>query len=289
MIATGFAVGILAYQRAIHRRERHALEMLVESRVHELGEERAEVERLRRVDLKRSEFVAVAAHEFRTPLAAVIGVLSTLKAHGTELDDEVRIELIDGAQAQAERLSRLVEDLLTASRIEDGVLRLHPEVVKPRALVSEAERASGAVGRVQVELHRVDPIVCDSDAIVRVLTNLIDNARKYSPEESPIVISVTQDDEAVRFSVRDSGPGVPPGERESVFERFRRLDGHGKPGAGLGLYISRGLVEAHGGRVTIGDAPEGGAEFAFTVPRVGVGAGSRDGVTGITAAASVKA
>jgi signal transduction histidine kinase len=289
MIATGFAVGILAYQRAIHRRERRALELIVESRVHELGEERAEVERLRRVDLKRSEFVAVAAHEFRTPLAAVIGVLSTLKTHGDDLEDDVKIELIDGAQAQAERLTRLVEDLLTASRIEDGVLRLHPEVVKPRALVAEAERASGAVGRVQVELHRVDPIVCDSDAIVRVLTNLIDNARKYSPEDTPIVISVTQNDEAVRFSVRDAGPGVPPEDREAVFERFRRLDGHGKPGAGLGLYISRGLVEAHGGRVTIGDAPEGGAEFAFTVPRVGVAAGSRDGVTGITAAASVKA
>jgi signal transduction histidine kinase len=101
------------------------------------------VERLRRVDLKRSEFVAVAAHEFRTPLAAVIGVLSTLKTHGDDLEDDVKIELIDGAQAQAERLTRLVEDLLTASRIEDGVLRLHPEVVKPRALVAEAERASG--------------------------------------------------------------------------------------------------------------------------------------------------
>jgi hypothetical protein len=289
MIATGFAVGILAYQRAIHRRERRALELIVESRVHELGEERAEVERLRRVDLKRSEFVAVAAHEFRTPLAAVIGVLSTLKTHGDDLEDAVKVELIDGAQAQAERLTRLVEDLLTASRIEDGVLRLHPEVVKPRALVAEAERASGAVGRVQVELHRVDPIVCDSDAIVRVLTNLIDNAKKYSPEDTPIVISVTQNDEAVRFSVRDAGPGVAPEDRETVFERFRRLDGHGKPGAGLGLYISRGLVEAHGGRVTIGDAPEGGAEFAFTVPRVGITAGSRDGVTGITAAASVKA
>jgi signal transduction histidine kinase len=235
--------------------------------------------------------VAVAAHEFRTPLAAVIGVLSTLKAHGTSLDEDVRIELIDGAQAQAERLARLVEDLLTASRIEDGVLRLHPEVVKPRALVAEAERASGAVGRLQVELRRADPIVCDSDAIVRVLTNLLDNACKYSPENAPIVISVSQDDKVVRFAVRDAGPGVRPEDRETVFERFRRLDGKGKPGAGLGLYISRGIVEAHGGRVTVGDSPEGGAEFAFTLPRVAMttASGSREGVTGITAAASVKA
>ena len=112
----------------------------------------------------------------------------------------------------------------------------------------------------------MDPLVCDEDAIVRVLTNLLDNAKKYSPEDAPIVISVTQDDEVVRFSVRDAGPGIPPEDREAVFERFRRLgDGVEAPESGLGLYISRGLVEAHGGTVTIGDAPEGGAEFAFTL------------------------
>jgi signal transduction histidine kinase len=267
LIATGFAVGVLAHQRAVHRRERRALETLVETRGKELGQERAEVERLRRVDLKRSEFVAIAAHEFRTPLAAVIGVLSTLKTHGDVLEEDVRNELIDGAQAQAERLTRLVEDLLTASRIEDGVLRLHQERVNPRRLVAEAEQASGTMGRVSVELHRVDPLVCDEDAIVRVLTNFLDNAKKYSPEGSPIVLSVSQNEDEVRFSVRDSGPGIPPEEREAVFERFRRLGDGTKPGAGLGLYISRGLVEAHGGVVVVGDAPEGGAEFAFTLPR----------------------
>ncbi|HEY7755265.1 MAG TPA: ATP-binding protein [Actinomycetota bacterium] len=267
MIATGVAVGVLAYQRGVHRRERSALEALVETRGAELGQERAEVERLRRVDTKRSEFVAIAAHEFRTPLAAVIGVLSTLKAHGDVLEDDVKAELIEGAQAQAERLSRLVEDLLTVSRIEDGVLRLHPERVKPRTLVADAERASGTSGRVQVELHRVDPVVCDADAIVRVLTNLLDNAKKYSPEGSPIEIAITQDERSVRFAVRDHGPGIDPEDREAVFERFRRLGDGAKPGAGLGLYISRGLVEAHGGEVTVGEAPEGGAEFAFTLPR----------------------
>jgi signal transduction histidine kinase len=290
MIATGFAVGVLAYQRAVHRRERIALEALVNSRAAELGEERAEVERLRRVDLKRSEFVAVAAHEFRTPLAAVLGVLSTLKAHGNDLGDDVKNELIEGAQAQAERLARLVDDLLTASRIEDGVLRLHPERVKPRTLVADAERASGTVGRVQTELHRVDPVVCDADAIVRVLTNLLDNAKKYSPDDAPIVIAVTQNDAVVRFAVRDGGPGVKTEDRDTVFERFRRLGSNGKPGAGLGLYITRGLVEAHGGTVTVGDAPEGGAEFAFTLPRRPAAAEPipGEGVTSITAAASTR-
>ena len=289
LIATGFAVGVLAHQRAVHRRERTVLEALVETRGMELGQERAEVARLRRVDLKRSEFVAVAAHEFRTPLAAVIGVLSTLKTNGEVLEDDVRDELIEGAQAQAERLARLVEDLLTASRIEDGVLRLHPERVNPGALVAEAEQASGTTGRVSVELHRVDPLLCDEDAIVRVLTNFLDNAKKYSPEDARIVLSVSQDDDEVRFSVRDSGPGVRPEDREAVFERFRRLGDGVKPGAGLGLYISRGLVEAHGGVVSIGDAPEGGAEFSFTLPRHVDDAGAEPAeaiVTKVTAAAT---
>ena len=288
IITTGFAVGVLAYQRAVHRREKNALEALVETRGHELGQERAEVERLRRVDLKRSEFVAIAAHEFRTPLAAVIGVLSTLKVHGPVLEDQVRDELIEGAQAQAERLARLVEDLLTASRIEDGVLRLHPERVQARSLVTEAEQASGTNGRVRVELHRVEPLVCDSDAIVRVLTNLLDNAKKYSPDDTAIVISVSQTKEVVRFAVRDSGPGIRPEDREAVFERFRRLGDGVKPGAGLGLYISRGIVEAHGGEVTVGEAPEGGAEFAFTLPRRNAFEAESDAavVTHITAAAT---
>lgn len=267
MIATGFAVGVLAHQRAVHRRERLVLEELVETRGAQLGQERAEVDRLRRVDLKRSEFVAIAAHEFRTPLAAVIGVLSTLKTHGDVLEPSVKEELIDGAQAQAERLARLVDDLLTASRIEDGVLRLHREHVTVQELVADAQRASGIGDRVHVELGRVDPIACDADAIVRVLTNLLDNASKYSPEDGPIVIAVSQDRDTVRFAVRDSGPGIPAEERDAVFERFRRLGEGVKPGAGLGLYICRGLVEAHGGAVEIGDAREGGAEFAFTLPR----------------------
>ncbi|HSJ50660.1 MAG TPA: ATP-binding protein [Actinomycetota bacterium] len=289
MIATGFAVGLLAHQRALHRREHAALEALAEMRTRELGLERAEVERLKRLDLKRSEFVAIAAHEFRTPLAAVLGVLSTLKTHGNVLEESVRHELIDGARNQAERLSRLVEDLLTASRIEDGVLRLHLERVKPKTLLAHAAQASGTSERVDVDLRRVDPLFCDADALVRVLTNLLDNAAKYSPPEGRIRVSVSQTAETVRFAVADAGPGIPPDAREAAFERFRRLGDGAKPGAGLGLYISRGLVEAHGGTMAIGSAPEGGAEFTFEIPR-GIDAAlleaERSFVTQITAAST---
>ena len=267
LVVVGFAVGVLSYQRSVQRRERRALARLAQTREHELGQERAEVERLRRVDLARTEFVAVAAHEFRSPLAAIIGVLSTLKTHGEALQPYVRDELIDGASAQAERLARLVEDLLTISRIEDGVLRLSMEPVDAKDLITDAVRSSGTAGRVHIELGRADPVVCDVDAVIRVLTNLLDNARKYSPEGAPIVLSLSQDDERVSFSIRDSGDGVPEDDRAAIFERFRRREGSDKPGAGLGLYISRGLVQAHGGELTVADAREGGAEFSFWLPR----------------------
>jgi len=263
LIATAFAVAVLAYQRAEQRRERATLAALAETATHDLGVERAEVERLRRVDVKRSEFVAIAAHEFRTPLAAIVGVLGTLKVHGDVLERHVRDELIDGASGQAERLSRLVEDLLTVSRIEDGILRLHEERVDVRDLLADAERASGTTGRVHVDLARVGHLRCDADAIVRVLTNLFDNARKYAPEGSRIDVVVSREGGRVRIAVRDHGAGIPSQDRAAIFERFRRLGDRTTPGAGLGLYISRGLVEAHGGTLQVSDAPEGGAEFAF--------------------------
>jgi signal transduction histidine kinase len=266
MVATAFALCVIARQRAEHRRERTDLRALADSRERELGDERAEVERLRRADVKRSEFVAIAAHEFRSPLAAILGVLGTLKVHGDVLERKVRDELLDGASAQAQRLARLVEDLLTISRIEDGELRLRMESVDPRSLLAEAEQASGTIGLVQVELHRCRDVRCDADAIVRVLTNLLDNARKYSPEGSRIVVSLSQHGDRVRFAVRDHGAGIPPDDREAIFERFRRLGDRRTQGSGLGLYISRGLVEAHGGTLTVGQAPEGGAEFAFDLP-----------------------
>lgn len=268
IVLTGLAAGLLAYQRSTSRTDWRAAEALAAERNAELAEEREEVARLRRVDSARSEFVAVVAHEFRTPLAAILGVLSTLRTHGPSLDRELREELLDGATNQAGRLARLVDDLLTVSRIEDGALALSLESVEPRRLVADAAQASDTAGIVNVELHRADAVWCDPDAVIRVLTNLLDNARKYSPEGARIVLSVSQDHGSVRFAVRDRGPGVQPTDREVVFERFQRLDqGSLKPGAGLGLYISRGLVEAHGGAISVDDAPGGGAEFSFTIPR----------------------
>ena len=266
LLVAGFAIGMLSLQRADQRQKRFEMEAIAESRARQLGRERAEVERLRKVDLARTEFVGVAAHELRTPLAAILGVLTTLKEHGAVLEDRVRVDLIDGAEAQAERLTRLVEDLLTVSRIQDGVLRLSMESVDLRELITDAGRASGAAERLRLEPDAPASVVCDADAIVRVLTNLFDNARKYSPAGTPIGVRVAGDDRRVTVDVRNVGSGIAPEDREAIFERFRRADGSGAPGAGLGLYISRGLVRAHGGELEVGDVPEGGAAFTFWLP-----------------------
>jgi signal transduction histidine kinase len=271
LLVTGFAVGVLSLQRADQRQKRVEMEAIAESRARQLGMERAEVERLKKVDLARTEFVGVAAHELRTPLAAILGVLSTLKEHGAVLEDRVRVDLIDGAEAQAERLTRLVEDLLTVSRIQDGVLRLSMVPVDLGDLVADAARASGTAERLRLESDGPVRVVCDADAIVRVLTNLLDNARKYSPEGTPIEVGVACEDRRITVDVGNAGGGIAREDREAIFERFRRADRSGAPGAGLGLYISRGLVRAHGGELEVGDEPEGGTRFTFWLPVIDPG------------------
>jgi two-component system sensor histidine kinase KdpD len=289
MVITGFAAGVLSQQRHVHRRRGAEFQAVAEERSRELTEERAEVERLRRVDLAKSEFVAIAAHEFRTPLAAVIGVLGALRDHGTALPEDQRSEIIDGAAAQAARLARLVDDLLTIARIEDGVVRLDLRPTDPRDLLAEATEAAGMADRLVVTVGEVGEVRCDRDAIVRVLTNLLDNARKYSPIGSSVGVTVDAEGDRVRFAVADEGTGIPEDERAEVFERFRRLDGgSSKPGTGLGLYICRGLVEAHGGTIAVGDGPGGGAEFSFTLPRVASSDEDAPGPEGSDAQAGIR-
>jgi len=153
------------------------------------------------------------------------------------------------------------------SRIQDGVLRLSMEPVDPRDLISDAARASSTTERLRLELDAPARVVCDADAIVRVLTNLFDNARKYSPEGTPITVAVSSDARRVAVDVHNAGDGIAEEDREAIFERFRRGDETEAPGTGLGLYISRGLVRAHGGELEVGEPPEeGGTRFTFWLP-----------------------
>ncbi len=268
ILVPGFGVGLLARQRRQASEGREALEVLAEERGTALADEQALVAKLRQVDMAKTELVAIASHEFRTPLAAILGVISTLRTHGDSLDWATKEELLEGAARQAGRLARLVEDLLTVSRIEEGALPMQLQAVHPQRIAFEAAQASGTGPQLLVQLNGVSRVHCDPDRVVRVLANLLENARKYSPPGAKIMLVMSEDAEWVRFAVRDYGPGVPEGERERVFDRFQRLSGSDAPGSGLGLYIAKCLVDAHGGTISVGDSPTGGAEFEFTLPRI---------------------
>jgi signal transduction histidine kinase len=267
MVITGFAVGMLAQQRRVRDDQRRELERIVEERSRALAAEQAAVARLTELDVAKTEFVAVASHEFRSPLSGIIGVLSTLRAHLDALEPEVRRELLEGAEQQASRLARLVDDLLAVSRIEAGSVAIEIQTVHPDRLAFEAGQASGTSGVLRVDTNGVERVWCDVDRTVRVLANLLDNARKYSPAGAPIALEFEDAGDVVAIRVRDRGPGIGGQDRERIFERYQRLaTGSDQPGAGLGLYITKTLVEAHGGTISVSQADDGGAVFEVRLP-----------------------
>lgn len=286
ILVAGLGVGLLSRQERASDRERSTYHRMAAETREMLSAERARLERLQELDRTKTDVVAAAAHDLRAPLAGILGVIETLRAHGAQLDQETRNELLDGAAGESLRLSRLVEDLLTVSRIESGPVPLDLREADVAELVQDAVRAAGTTDVTTVEVQGVERLRCDPDLVVRVLANLLDNAAKYAPSGSPIEVRVEWVGEGVSFSVRDCGPGVPPEEREQIFERFLRLDEAARRrGAGLGLYIARGLVRTHGGRIEVGGPPEGGAVFSFTIPPIAEDDPAREDATAAPVAA----
>src|SRR5262249_7860337 len=187
-----------------------------------------------------------------------------------KLNDRTRQGLLESVREEAERLNRLVQNLLEMTRLESGALQLrkewHPlEEVIGAALTRLGKRLADR--RVTTRIPPDLPPVPIADGPgEQVLVNLLDNALKYTPPGSPIKIIATATDQAITVEVADRGPGLPAGEEEKVFEKFYQGDSAGGRGAGLGLAISRGVVKAHGGRIWAQNLPEGGVAFLFTLP-----------------------
>jgi len=217
----------------------------------------------------RNALLTSVSHDLRTPLAAITGAATTLLDGGARMDEATRRDLLDSIREETERLNRLVQNLLEMTRLESGQLRLrrewHPlEEVIGAALARFGERP------VTLTIPRNLPLVPIDDVLIeQVMVNLLDNAVKYTPPGSPIRILATATDESVSVEVADSGPGLPPGAEQRVFEKFYRVDGNGLHGTGLGLAICRGIVHAHGGRIWAQNLPEGGVAFLFTLPLTG--------------------
>ncbi len=233
---------------------------------------RAETEQL------RNALLSSVSHDLRTPLAVVTGATTALLDAGGPRDERSRRELLETARQEAERLNRLVGNLLDMTRLEAGALKVRKEPQPIEEVVGAAlnrmeDRLRGR--EVRTSVPRDLPLVpFDSALIEQVLVNLLENATKYTPAGSPIDVSVEGTESEVRVEVSDRGPGVSPENVERVFDKFYRVrEGEGG-GVGLGLTICRGIVSAHGGRIWVEPRPGGGALFRFTLPLESGGAGA---------------
>lgn len=226
-----------------------------------------------RLDRERAEFIVTAAHELRTPLAAVYGAAKLL-ARPELGDDGSREELLAVIADESERLAAVVGEILTGAQLEAGTIQLTGERLDSLSLVERAIEAARVhlPANLTLELRAADDLpelVSDAGKVRQILGGLIDNAVKYSPAGGRITVGAEPRGGGVRLSVTDQGVGVPRAERERIFEKFARLESdgvRGVAGTGLGLYIARGLASELGGWVACQPAPGGGSRFVFDLP-----------------------
>jgi two-component system, OmpR family, sensor histidine kinase KdpD len=220
----------------------------------------------------RSSLLSAVSHDLRTPLATITGSATVLRDSPTALDDQTRSDLLDSICEQAERLEKLVANLLDMTRLESGAIGLKREWVPLDEIVGSAlTRLEKELGSRPVHVQLPDPIALVSvDPVLfeQVFVNLFENALKYTPAGSPITVRARSEERHIVVEVLDSGPGIPPGSEIRIFEKFYRSSRVGISGAGLGLAICKGIVEAHGGTLSAENRPEGGAQFSMTLPVV---------------------
>jgi signal transduction histidine kinase/CHASE3 domain sensor protein len=218
----------------------------------------------------RDEVLGIVSHDLRNPLTAVLLSATMLK----ELPPGQQDEEIDSIVSSAQRMQRLINDLLDVAKMEGGRLSLKMSEINPAELVedaTEAFRSIAAERRLRIESEIppevAPPFRADRDRLLQVFGNLIGNAVKFTPAGGAIFVRAAVAGSAFRFSVQDQGPGIMEKDLPHVFERHWQAKKTAHLGAGLGLAIARGIVESHGGRIEVENAPEGGARFSFTVPR----------------------
>jgi PAS domain S-box-containing protein len=228
----------------------------------------------RRLERARSDFVATASHELRTPLAAVLGAVKTLRREDVTFEPEQREELMDMIDREAERLSGIVAQILLTGQLDAGRLPLQVDRFDPVALTqdvvdsAELHLPNGIELRVEAP-EDIPPVAGDANQLRQVISNLVDNAIKYSPQGGDVELRLNQNGQFARIEVVDAGLGIPRDEHERIFEKFYRLDPaltRGVNGTGLGLYISKELVERMNGRISVDSEPGRGSTFVVEVP-----------------------
>ncbi|MFF1543186.1 ATP-binding protein [Streptomyces sp. NPDC058291] len=233
-----------------------------------------DTEARRRTERSHAELIATVAHELRSPLTSVKGFTATLLAKWSRFTDDQKRLMLETVDADADRVTRLIAELLDISRIDSGRLEVRRQPVDMGAAVGRHIQAYVAAGqpadRFLLRIEQPLPALwADPDKVDQVLSNLLENAVRHG--EGTVTIDVTPaaspregEDTGTSVTVSDEGAGIPEESMNRVFTRFWR--GSKRGGTGLGLYIVKGIVEAHGGAITVGRAPAGGAEFRFTLP-----------------------
>jgi signal transduction histidine kinase len=233
--------------------------------------ERATVDELRRLSALRADFVSMVSHEMRSPMASVIGSAKTLHERWRELTPEQRGSFLGLIEHETSRLADLVGDVLDTSRIESGSFSYSFAEVDLDELIHESTAAAES-GQDEVTINAnvqrpLPTIRGDRERLRQVITNLIDNAVKYSPAGGEVNVDAFAENGRLSVEVRDRGPGVAREHHSLIFEKFGRVSGaHAKPGTGLGLFIARSIAHAHGGTVEVHSAPTEGATFVLVLP-----------------------
>lgn len=261
----------IGYQRGPRRRAARADWPCEPAAVRRLTITVRSAEQRARLERTRADLVSTVAHELRSPLTSVKGFTATLLAKWPRFTDDQKRVMLETVNADADRVTRLITELLDVSRIEAGRIELHREPVdlpaRTRKIVAGRVAAGDPEFRFMiVAAEQLPEVWLDGDKVDQILANLIENAMRHGAGTVTTVIepATVQGGPGVAVSVRDQGPGIAPEFAPRVFRQFWRAKRRG--GAGLGLFIVKGLVEAHGGSISVARAPGGGAEFRFTMP-----------------------
>jgi two-component system sensor histidine kinase KdpD len=238
-----------------------------------LAEEAKATELRARTEELRNALLSSVSHDLRTPLAAVMGSASALLEERAGLTEAQKIDLVRGIYEETERLNRVVANLLAMTRVESRNLGLRRQWIPLEETVGSAlewlqprllgRAVTNRLGE-DLPLVPMDPLLLE-----QVFVNLLENVARHTPPGTPLEIEARRDGDRVVVEVRDSGPGLPAGLEERVFEKFFRAPGAPAGGSGLGLAICRGIVVAHGGEIAARNRPEGGAVFCFALPLLG--------------------
>jgi signal transduction histidine kinase len=234
-----------------------------------------DVTRLMRFDELKNDLVATVAHEFRTPLTSLRMAIHLCAGEVVGPLTEKQADLMMAARQDCERLQAIVDDLLDLSRIQSGRLELTRGTAAPHELVDavvkehRAEAKAAGIELLGVAGEHLPRVDVDRERIELVLSNLAANALKHTPRGGSVEITAVEGEDCMRFEVKDTGPGIAREYHARIFEKFFRVPGAGPGGVGLGLYLAREIVEAHGGRIGVESAPGLGSRFWFTVPLAG--------------------